>query len=76
MSQAINELEEPIFWLDFNPTETPFGDFTIALVSEIDGGIIAYYSKEDMAQEACNSQNEIVRLLKLVNKSPTIFIEE
>lgn len=34
------------------------------------------YSKEEMAQEACNSRNEIVRLLKLASKSPTIFIEE
>lgn len=57
-------MEEPIFWLDFNPEEKPFDESTIALISEIEGGVVSYYLKENMATEACNIQNEKIRFLK------------
>ena len=33
---------DPRYWIDMNPTKKPFGGWTMAVVDEEEGGVIAY----------------------------------
>jgi len=48
---------DPRYWIDYNPTEKPFGGWTMAVVDEEEGGVIAYAYNLSLAER-------IVRLLE------------
>lgn len=52
------EIERPRFWIVTDPDVKPFGEITVAVVDEGDGGIIAYFANLDDASEFCTMMEE------------------
>jgi len=52
---------DPRYWIDANPMEKPFGGWTVAVVDEEEGGVIAYAYSLKLAES-------IVRLLEESSK--------
>lgn len=50
------------YWIDDNPIEHPFGKYTVAVVDELAGGVIAYFNNIKSAQQfinGCIKRNEM-----------------
>lgn len=49
------EIEKPRFWIVTDPEIKPFGEPTVAVVDEREGGIVAYFALLDDAQMFCET---------------------
>lgn len=53
MSESEEENDGPRFWIVTDPEVKPFGEPTVAVVDEHEGGIVAYFMLLDDAQKFC-----------------------